>query len=63
MSSWPDFGFVGNEQWGDTHEGVTNRQEQIVRMGKGQGLFRSGLSLFFSSLAVSGDNVPDSFQM
>lgn len=50
MSSWPDFGFAGNEGWGDTQ--VTNWQEQIVRVGKGQGLVVSGLSLFFPVLLL-----------
>lgn len=60
MSFWPDFGFIGNEKWG-VHTRVTNCQEHVVRMG--QDLFGSGLSLVFSSPAVTGDNVTASFQI
>lgn len=63
MSSWLDFGFVGNERWGHTHEGVAKWQEQTVRVREGQSLFGSGLLLVFSSLPVIGDNVTASFQM
>lgn len=47
MSFWLNFGFVGNERWGHTQEGVAKRQEQIVSVGERQSLFGSGLSLFF----------------
>lgn len=35
---------------------VTDWQEQIVKGGRGQGLFQSGLSLGFWSLAAVADN-------
>lgn len=62
MTSCPDFGFVGNEGWGDTQE-----SNKLARMGsvsgKGTRSFWIWSICVFSSLAVTGDNITASFQM